>query len=112
MDQAGRRSHVLDRVRLCLAAAMLVVLCVAARGQETGPPEPAPPEPDGYRLENYRAPTPIGLKGARTVTTAEAAVLWRDGTAVLVDVVAQVKASAYLPAGTVYRAHARYNVSA
>ena len=30
------------------------------------------PEPDEYRTENYRAPVPTTLAGARVVTTMEA----------------------------------------
>src|SRR5882724_4418025 len=30
------------------------------------------PEPDGYRTENYRAPVPATLAGARVLSTAEA----------------------------------------
>ena len=37
----------------------------------------APPEPDSYRQSDYRAPTPATLKGARVLTTAEAAAMWR-----------------------------------
>ena len=36
-------------------------------------------EPDGYRTENYRAPVPATLSGARVLTTAEAEAIWRAG---------------------------------
>ncbi len=36
-----------------------------------------PPEPDGYRMEDYRAPVPATLAGVRVLTTAEAASIWR-----------------------------------
>ncbi|HVI49742.1 MAG TPA: hypothetical protein VM661_00875 [Candidatus Sulfotelmatobacter sp.] len=63
----------------------------------------APEEPDGFRLEAYRAPTPVGLKGARTVGTEEAAALWRQGTAQFIDVLPAtqgtgVHAGKWLPA--------------
>jgi hypothetical protein len=35
----------------------------------------APPEPDSYRQSDYRAPTPASLKGARVLTTDEAAAV-------------------------------------
>src|SRR4051812_50027713 len=38
-------------------------------------------EPDGFRTENYRAPVPATLAGARVLTTAEAEAVWRAGTA-------------------------------
>src|SRR5512132_4320228 len=43
-------------------------------------------EPEGYRTEDYRAPTPATLKGARVVTTAEAEQIWKSGGAVFLDV--------------------------
>jgi PQQ-dependent catabolism-associated CXXCW motif protein len=46
----------------------------------------SPDEPEGYRLEAYRSATPEGLKGARTVTTEEAALLWRQGSVQFIDV--------------------------
>ena len=36
-----------------------------------------PPEPDGYRMEDYRAPVPATLAGVRVLTTAEAEAIWR-----------------------------------
>jgi hypothetical protein len=33
----------------------------------------APPEPDGYRMEDYRSSTPATLKGAKVVGTGDAA---------------------------------------
>jgi quinoprotein dehydrogenase-associated probable ABC transporter substrate-binding protein/PQQ-dependent catabolism-associated CXXCW motif protein len=44
------------------------------------------PEPEGYRLGEYRAPTPAGLSGARTVTTAELEQMMRRERPVLIDV--------------------------
>ena len=35
------------------------------------------PEPDGYRTDDYRAPVPATLAGARVLTTAEAEAIWR-----------------------------------
>ena len=37
-----------------------------------------PPEPNGYRNENYRTPVPATLAGARVLTTDEAEAIWRD----------------------------------
>ena len=44
------------------------------------------PEPLGYRMSDYRGPTPATLAGARVVTTAQAEALWKSGTATFVDV--------------------------
>jgi PQQ-dependent catabolism-associated CXXCW motif protein len=67
-------------------------------------------EPEQYRTEDYRAPTPATLRGARVITTAEAQALWRAGTAVFVDVMPQVARPANLPAGTLWREQRRLNI--
>jgi PQQ-dependent catabolism-associated CXXCW motif protein len=67
-------------------------------------------EPEGYRTDNYRAPTPVSLRGARTVATAEAEALWRTGTAAFVDVMPHVPRPANLPAGTLWREKPRLNI--
>jgi PQQ-dependent catabolism-associated CXXCW motif protein len=67
-------------------------------------------EPEGYRSDNYRAPTPASLRGARTVSTAEAEALWRSGTAAFVDVMPHVPRPANLPAGTLWRQKPRLNI--
>jgi len=85
-------------------AALLALLPLAASGQD------APPEPDGYRQDNYRAPTPAGLQGARTVTTAEAEKLWRAKAAVFVDVMPHVPKPKNLPPGTIWRDKPRFNI--
>ena len=61
------------------------------------------PEPDAYRTEDYRSPTPATLKGARVLTTAEAEVIWKDGRAAFVDVLPRPPRPPNLPAGTVWR---------
>src|SRR5205814_1151698 len=90
---------------LRVVAGLLVLAGVAARGDEGQPAEPA-----GYRLENYRAPTPATLSGARVVTTAEAEVIWRSGSAAFVDVMPRAPRPANLPAGTLWRDKARLNI--
>jgi PQQ-dependent catabolism-associated CXXCW motif protein len=70
----------------------------------------APPEPDGFRLNDYRTPTPATLKGARTIQTAEAAALWRAKRAVFVDVMPQAPRPANLPAGTIWRDRPRLSI--
>jgi PQQ-dependent catabolism-associated CXXCW motif protein len=61
------------------------------------------PEPDGYRLENYRAPTPATLRGARIIGTDEAATLWRSHSASFVDVLPRTPRPKNLPDGTLWR---------
>jgi PQQ-dependent catabolism-associated CXXCW motif protein len=68
------------------------------------------PEPSGYRTDDYRAPTPDTLKGARVVTTDEAEALWRDKKAVFFDVMPGTPKPANLPAGTIWRDKVRKDI--
>jgi PQQ-dependent catabolism-associated CXXCW motif protein len=67
-------------------------------------------EPDAYRNENYRSPTPASLRGARVISTAEAQVLWQAGTAAFVDVMPHIPRPANLPSGTLWRDKPRLNI--
>jgi PQQ-dependent catabolism-associated CXXCW motif protein len=69
-----------------------------------------PPEPPGYRLDHYRAPTPASLAGARTIHTAEAYDLWRRGAALFIDAMPRPPKPANLPAGTIWRDKPRFNI--
>lgn len=85
-----------------LAAFLVGLLAALAPAGSTRAAEPAP-EPDGYRMEAYRAPTPATLAGARVLDTAQAAALWRAKGAAFVDVLPRPPRPAALPAGTVWR---------
>ena len=67
-------------------------------------------EPDGYRTENYRAPVPATLAGARVLTTAEAEAIWRAGRGIFVDVLPRTPKPPNLPPGTVWRDKPRLNI--
>ncbi|WP_291859319.1 PQQ-dependent catabolism-associated CXXCW motif protein [Bradyrhizobium sp.] len=67
-------------------------------------------EPDGYRTDNYRAPVPATLAGARVLTTAEAEVIWRAKTAVFIDVLPRPPKPQNLPPGTIWRDQTRLNI--
>jgi PQQ-dependent catabolism-associated CXXCW motif protein len=62
-----------------------------------------PSEPDGYRMEDYRAPVPATLAGARVLTTAEAGAIWRAKAGVFIDVMPRLPKPPNLPQGTVWR---------
>jgi PQQ-dependent catabolism-associated CXXCW motif protein len=68
------------------------------------------PEPDTYRLEDYRAPTPATLRGARVIETTEAETIWRNHTASFVDVLPRAPRPRDLPAGTVWHDKPRANI--
>jgi PQQ-dependent catabolism-associated CXXCW motif protein len=67
-------------------------------------------EPEGYRTDNYRAPVPATLAGARVLTTVEAETVWRAGAAVFIDVLPRPPKPQGLPAGTVWRETPRLNI--
>jgi PQQ-dependent catabolism-associated CXXCW motif protein len=70
----------------------------------------APPEPDGYRQSDYRAPTPTTLKGARVLTTEEAAAIWRAGDAAFIDVLPQAPRPKNLAPEVVWRDKPRSDI--
>ncbi|MGQ0672136.1 MAG: PQQ-dependent catabolism-associated CXXCW motif protein [Hyphomicrobium sp.] len=61
------------------------------------------PEPDGYRMDDFRQPVPATLSGARVITTEEAERIWKQQTAVFIDVFPKAPKPANLPPGTVWR---------
>jgi PQQ-dependent catabolism-associated CXXCW motif protein len=93
------------RLLALAAAGCLALATLAAYAQD-----PSPPEPEGYRNDDYRAPTPVTLKGARTIGTAEAEALWKRGDTVFVDVMPHAPRPANLPAGTIWRDKPRLNI--
>ena len=78
------------------ALGLLLLLGVAA-------PD-APPEPDGYRMDDYRAAVPATLHGAKVLSTGEARDHWEQHDAVFVDVLPQVPRPAKLPASAIWAA--------
>ena len=66
-------------------------------------------EPDGYRMDEYRAPVPDTLRGAKVVTTPEAEALWRGKEAVFFDVMPKAP-KPDLPAGTIWRDTVRKDI--
>ena len=68
------------------------------------------PEPADYRTEDYRAPVPATLAGARVLTTAEAEAIWRARSGIFIDVLPRAPKPPNLPAGTVWRDKPRLNI--
>jgi PQQ-dependent catabolism-associated CXXCW motif protein len=93
------------RRRLALAGLSLVFAWSQVQAEEA-----SPPEPQSYRMQDYRAPTAPTLSGARGLTTAEAAALWRSGSAVFIDVLPQAPRPANLPEGTLWRDKPRSDI--
>jgi PQQ-dependent catabolism-associated CXXCW motif protein len=82
----------------------LLILTVPARAQDK------PPEPQGYRADNYRAPVPATLTGARVLATEEAESIWRAGKAAFIDVLPRPPKPQNLPEGTIWRDKPRLNI--
>jgi len=79
--------------RLVTVSALAWLILIAA----------APPEPDGYRMNNYRSPAPASLHGAEVISTDQARALWEAKSATFIDVLPQAPKPANLPANTIWR---------
>jgi PQQ-dependent catabolism-associated CXXCW motif protein len=69
-----------------------------------------PPEPEAYRTDNYRAPVPATLAGARVLSTDDAETIWRAGNAAFIDVLPRPPKPPNLPPGTIWRDKPRFNI--
>jgi PQQ-dependent catabolism-associated CXXCW motif protein len=85
-------------MRLAAAAATLVLAAVA------------PPEPEGFRTEAYRAPTPATLAGATVLSSAEAHALWERRAAAFIDVLPQPPKPKNLPKDVVWHDKPRADI--
>jgi PQQ-dependent catabolism-associated CXXCW motif protein len=88
---------------------------VAALGLFLATPAPAdtktqPPEPEGYRMEAFRAAVPATLKGATVVDTAKAFEFWRTKSAVFVDALPHAPKPEGLPKNVVWREQPRLDI--
>jgi PQQ-dependent catabolism-associated CXXCW motif protein len=87
-----------------LAGAVLIAFVAAARADD------APPEPEAYRTQDYRAPTPATLRGARVLSSAEAHALYEAKSAVFIDVLPQPPRPKNLPKDVVWRDKPRFDI--
>lgn len=83
--------------------AAVLALCLAAGFSAESGAGGAPDEPPGYRADNYRAPVPATLKGARVIDTHAAEALWREKSAIFIDVLPRPVKPSNLPANMVWR---------
>ena len=56
-----------------------------------------PPEPEGYRMDDYRAPSPATVAGGVMLDTDAAHQLWESGAAVWIDVLPAPRRPENLP---------------
>jgi PQQ-dependent catabolism-associated CXXCW motif protein len=92
----------MNKVAVCF---VLVAALLARRAQAADALEP-----EGYRLENYRSPTPATLRGAQAIDTDEAEKIWRRQSASFVDVMPRPPRPRNLPEGTVWHDRPRSNI--
>ena len=95
------------RARHCVALPFAFAYAISVFGARAGE---APPEPDSYRMGDYRGPTPSTLKGARVLSTEAAHKIWLNGAAVFVDVLPQAPRPAHLPPDVIWRDKPRFDI--
>ena len=66
------------RAGRCLSFAFAFIANLVAHAQ--------PPEPEGYRMDDYRAPSPATVAGGVMLDTDAAHQLWESRAAVWIDV--------------------------
>ncbi len=64
----------------------------------------------GYRMQDYRAPTPNSLRGASVLSTEQVQAIWEKRQAAFIDVLARPPRPANLPAATIWRAKPRFDI--
>lgn len=89
-----------------IAAAIFIQMLALGPSQ---PARSAVAEPEGFRMEEYRAPVPATLNGAKVLRTEEAAELWRTGGALFIDVLPKAP-KPDLPEGTLWREPPRLDI--
>jgi quinoprotein dehydrogenase-associated probable ABC transporter substrate-binding protein/PQQ-dependent catabolism-associated CXXCW motif protein len=104
-ERAGEIEEILHDYGVPLLDGRGQLIVPAAKATEGTVRQGAAPvaEPDGYRLADYRAPTPEGLAGARTVSTAELEQMMRSERPVLIDVLPAPREPPGRPEGSLWR---------
>jgi len=90
--------------------AMAATPAVAGGEEETAGSDSAVPEPAGYRMDEYRAPTPATLAGGTVLDTEDVKQLIGEPDVVLIDVLPQQKKPDNLPANTLWIPRKRNNI--
>ena len=85
-------------------AVLFTILCLAAPGLAQTP------EPEGYRMEDYRSPVPETLTGGTVVGPEEAHALWEAGETAFIDVLPRAPKPENLPEGTIWRDKPRASI--
>jgi PQQ-dependent catabolism-associated CXXCW motif protein len=94
-------------VRGAFASILALVLTTGAASAEPSSP---PPEPDGYRMDAYRAPVPATLKGGTVIDTTKAHDLWSRKAAAFIDALPHAPKPEGLPRNVVWREQPRFDI--
>lgn len=86
----------------------LLLLALAARSPDAAAGEVQ--VPSGYRMGDYRAPTPHAVPGGRAISTDEARVLHAEPSVVWIDVLPAARRPEGLPPGTLWRPSPRLGI--
>jgi PQQ-dependent catabolism-associated CXXCW motif protein len=90
------------RAATVLGMALVQLAGLALNASAVGAEDP-PAEPPSYRMDDYRSPVPLTLRGSKVLSGDEAADLWNANGATFIDVYPQAPKPANLPAGTFWR---------
>src|SRR5689334_25085197 len=96
----------MHRRRASLSAALLLLALAVG----TVRAEDAPPEPEAYRLDDYRTPTPLTVLGHKALDTEEAERLWRAGAATFIDVLPAPRRPGNLPPTAIWAPRPRLSI--
>jgi PQQ-dependent catabolism-associated CXXCW motif protein len=83
---------------------------MAGGDDDPGASDSIVPEPAGYRMDQYRAPTPGTLSGGHVLNTAGVQELLEAPGTVVIDVLPQQKRPDNLPSETLWLPKPRFNV--
>jgi PQQ-dependent catabolism-associated CXXCW motif protein len=89
------RAMAVGRTAKAVLVGMVLIGAAAARAQVT--------MPEGYRTEDYRAPTPASVPGGSVLGTEAARTLWQTGGAVWIDVLPAPRRPGNLPAQALWK---------
>ncbi len=96
----------MTRLGNCLRVLLLLAAIPAAAGQPA-----TAPEPEGYRLDDFRAPVPATLAGATVVTTQTLSrMLDRGHDVILIDVLPAPRKPPNLRPGAIWLPKKRRNI--
>lgn len=105
LRRARARPHWAAR-RLGLAATVVTAFLLWGGAGFAG----SVPEPQGYRMAQFRAPVPATLTGAEVVPVDRVRALATSGEVVLIDVLPRPPKPKALKEGTIWRPRPRHNI--